>query len=145
MDKKENKAVANVDAIVNLIISRGWSRTYFSKTLMGKNHGWLTDLKRKGCIVFLEDAAKICILLKTTPEEILMHEGKNEEETQKCKEDIELVRELVEKQKEAPAEKGEGLTDTQKTAIDFVLSLPTEKLKKFIKLAQAVFEDEQHD
>lgn len=145
MDKKENKAVANVDAIVNLIISRGWSRTYFSKTLMGKNHGWLTDLKRKGCIVFLEDAAKICILLKTTPEEILMHEGKNEEETQKCKEDIELVRELVEKQKEAPAEKGEGLTDTQKTAIDFVLSLPPEKLKKFIKLAQAVFEDEQHD
>lgn len=74
-----------------------------------------------------------------------MHEGKNEEETQKCKEDIELVRELVEKQKEAPAEKGEGLTDTQKTAIDFVLSLPPEKLKKFIKLAQAVFEDEQHD
>lgn len=145
MDKKENKAVANVDAIVNLIISRGWSRTYFPKTLMGKNHGWLTDLKRKGCIVFLEDAAKICILLKTTPEEILMHEGKNEEETQKCKEDIELVRELVEKQKEAPAEKGEGLTDTQKTAIDFVLSLPPEKLKKFIKLAQAVFEDEQHD
>ena len=145
MDKKENKAVANVDAIVNLIISRGWSRTYFSKTLMGKNHGWLTDLKRKGCIVFLEDAAKICILLKTTPEEILMHEGKNEEETQKCKEDIELVRELVEKQKEAPAEKGEGLTDTKKTAIDFVLSLPPEKLKKFIKLAQAVFEDEQHD
>jgi hypothetical protein len=145
VDKKENKAVANVDAIVNLIISRGWSRTYFSKTLMGKNHGWLTDLKRKGCIVFLEDAAKICILLKTTPEEILMHEGKNEEETQKCKEDIELVRELVEKQKEAPAEKGEGLTDTQKTAIDFVLSLPPEKLKKFIKLAQAVFEDEQHD
>lgn len=145
VDKKENKAVANVDAIVNLIISRGWSRTYFSKTLMGKNHGWLTDLKRKGCIVFLEDAAKICILLKTTPEEILMHEGKNEEETQKCKEDIELVRELVEKQKEAPAEKGEGLTDTQKAAIDFVLSLPPEKLKKFIKLAQAVFEDEQHD
>ena len=145
MDKKENKAVANVDAIVNLIISRGWSRTYFSKTLMGENHGWLTDLKRKGCIVFLEDAAKICILLKTTPEEILMHEGKNEEETQKCKEDIELVRELVEKQKEAPAEKGEGLTDTQKTAIDFVLSLPPEKLKKFIKRAQAVFEDEQHD
>lgn len=108
MDKKENKAVANVDAIVNLIISRGWSRTYFSKTLMGKNHGWLTDLKRKGCIVFLEDAAKICILLNSTPEEILMHDGKDEKETQKCKKDIELVRELVEKQKEAPAAKGEG-------------------------------------
>ncbi len=141
MDKKENKAVANVDAIVNLIISRGWSRTYFSKTLMGKNHGWLTDLKRKGCIVFLEDAAKICILLKTTPEEILMHEGKNEEETQKCKEDIELVRELVEKQKEAPAEKGEGISAAKKSlllAIDDLTDEQCEKLLPIVLSAKSV-------
>ncbi len=128
VDKKENKAVANVDAILNLIISRGWSRTYFSKTLMGKNHGWLTDLKRKGCIVFLEDAAKICILLKTTPEEILMHEGKNEEETQKCKDNIELVRELVEAQKKRSAENGEAqyteLTDKEKQILTLFRQIP---------------------
>ena len=90
----------------------------------------------------------MCLVLVKTPEEILLHEGKDEKETAKCQKDIELVRKLLEKEKgikKAPADEGEGLTDTQKAAIDFVLALPPEKLRKFIKLAQAVFEDEQHD
>ena len=38
----------------------------------------------------------MCILLKTTPDDILLHEGKTPEETAKCLEDIETVRKLVE-------------------------------------------------
>lgn len=43
-----------------------------------------------------EEAARMCILLETTPEEILLREGETDEETAKCLEDIQRVKELVE-------------------------------------------------
>lgn len=61
-----------------------------------------------------EEAAKMCLLLQTTPEEILLHSGPTEEKTQKCLEDIEEVKRLIEVErgknakKEAPAEVGGG-------------------------------------
>ena len=58
-----------------------------------------------------EEAARMCILLETTPEEILLHEGKNKTETDKYQEDIKLVRELIEREmemKRAPAQMDEG-------------------------------------
>lgn len=115
---------------------------------IGKHNRWVSEVKRGRNLPSPEEAARMCILLNTTPEEILLHEGKDEKETAKCQKDIELVRKLLEKEKgikETPDPKIEGVTDTQKAAIDFVLTLPPEKLRKFIKLAQAVFEDEQHD
>lgn len=45
--------------------------------------------------------------------------------------------------KKAPAAEGEGYTDLQKAAIQFVLSLPPEKLERFIKMGRAAFEEEQ--
>lgn len=45
--------------------------------------------------------------------------------------------------KEAPATEGEGYTDLQKAAIQFVLSLPPEKLERFIKMGRAAFEEGQ--
>ena len=45
--------------------------------------------------------------------------------------------------KEAPATEGEGYTELQKAAIQFVLSLPPEKLAMFLKMGRAAFEDEQ--
>lgn len=45
--------------------------------------------------------------------------------------------------KEAPATEGEGYTDLQKAAIQFVLSLPPEKLERFIKMGRAAFEEAQ--
>lgn len=45
--------------------------------------------------------------------------------------------------KEAPATEGEGYTDLQKAAIQFVLSLPPEKLERFIKMGRAAFEEDQ--
>lgn len=45
--------------------------------------------------------------------------------------------------KEAPATEGEGYTDLQKAAIQFVLSLPPDKLERFIKMGRAAFEEDQ--
>lgn len=43
----------------------------------------------------------------------------------------------------APATEGEGYTDLQKAAIQFVLSLPPEKLERFIKMGRAAFEEDK--
>ena len=43
----------------------------------------------------------------------------------------------------APAAEGEGYTDLQKAAIQFVLSLPPEKLERFIKMGRAAFEEDK--
>lgn len=45
--------------------------------------------------------------------------------------------------KKAFATEGEGYTDLQKAAIQFVLSLPPEKLERFIKMGRAAFEEDQ--
>ena len=45
--------------------------------------------------------------------------------------------------KEAPATEGEGYTELQKAAIQFVLSLPPEKLERFIKMGRAAFEEDK--
>lgn len=51
-----------------------------------------------------EEAAQMCLLLNTTPEEILLGVGDTEEETAKLQADIALVRQLVEQKsnKKAP-------------------------------------------
>lgn len=45
--------------------------------------------------------------------------------------------------KKAHATEGEDYTELQKAAIQFVLSLPPEKLERFIKMGRAAFEEEQ--
>ena len=45
--------------------------------------------------------------------------------------------------KKAPATEGEDYTDLQKAAIQFVLSLPPEKLERFVKMGRAAFEEEK--
>ena len=64
----------------------------------------------------------MCILLKTTPDDILLHEGKTPEETAKCLEDIETVRKLVEAEgvKEAPDPKIEGVSAEAQEILDYI-------------------------
>lgn len=45
--------------------------------------------------------------------------------------------------KKSSATEGEGYTDLQKAGIQFVLSLPPEKLERFIKMGRAAFEEDQ--
>lgn len=49
----------------------------------------------------------------------------------------------IEGAKKAPATEGEGYTELQKAGIQFVLSLPPEKLERFIKMGRAAFEEDQ--
>lgn len=50
---------------------------------------WVSDLKRGRNLPSPEEAARMCVLLQTTPEEILVEEA-----------DIELVRSLIERERE---------------------------------------------
>lgn len=45
----------------------------------------------------------------------------------------------------APNFNVEGWTDLQKAAIQFVLSLPPEKLEVFLKMGRAAFEEKDHE
>lgn len=45
--------------------------------------------------------------------------------------------------KETPDPKIEGYSELQKAAIQFVLSLPPDKLERFVKMGRAAFEEEK--
>ncbi len=122
------------------------SEAAFSRKF-GKNNRWVSDLRRgkNTNLPSKELAVQMCLTLNVSPDDILLHDGKTPEETAKCLKDIETVRKLVEAEgiKEAPATEGEGYTELQKAAIQFVLSLPPEKLERFIKMGRAAFEEDQ--
>lgn len=109
---------------------------------MGRAHNWVTDWNRRDKngkpspknLPSPEEAARMCILLKTTPEEILLHEGETDEETAKCLEDIQRVKELVAelRKEEAPDPKIEGISAERKALLDIVYSLTDEQCRKLL-------------
>lgn len=115
-----NTVLINVPFVESLIDSKGWSNGYFGAKIMGKSRGWVAEWKRKKDgesapknLPTYEEAAKICIVFNASPDDILLHEGKDAKETAKCLEDIETVRKLVEAEgtKKAPATEGGGEKD----------------------------------
>lgn len=90
------------------------SEAAFSRKF-GKNNRWVSDLRRgkNTNLPSKELAVQMCLTLNVSPDDILLHEGKTQEETAKCLEDIETVRKLVEAEgaKKAPATEGEGEKD----------------------------------
>lgn len=117
MPKKINSVLLN-KSIVNLISDfckrNDISKAAFSRKF-GKNNRWISDLRRGKNLSLpdAEEAARMCILLKTTPEEILLHEGETEKETAKCLEDIQRVKELVaelQKEEVVPTTTGSPIT-----------------------------------
>ena len=102
----------NVDAILKMVASNSWSAASFSK-MIGKHKRWLSEVKRGNNLPSPEEAARMCILLETTPEEILLHEGETDEDTAKCLEDIRRVKELVaelQKEEVVPTTTGSPIT-----------------------------------
>lgn len=145
---KRTTVKVDIDRIEIIIKANGWRNSYFAEVIMKKQRGWVSEWKRGKNFPSPEEAARMCILLKTTPDDILLHEGKTQEETAKCLEDIETVRKLVEAERvkeNAPNFNVEGWTDLQKAAIQFVLSLPPEKLEVFLKMGRAAFEEKDHE
>lgn len=71
------------------------SNVVFCEAMGFINRGsWVSDLRRGKNLPSPEEAARMCVLLQTTPEEILLE-----------KDDIELVRGLLEQEKEKNAKK----------------------------------------
>ncbi len=103
----------DIERIEIIIKANGWRNSYFAEVIMKKQRGWVSEWKRGKNFPSPKEAAQMCILLKTTPDDILLHEGKTPEETAKCLKDIETVRKLVEAEgtKKAPATEGEGEKD----------------------------------
>lgn len=79
----------NIEEVNSLVEGKGWSKAYFSETVMKKSRGWITEWKRAKNFPTPEEAARMCAMLQTTPEEILTEQA-----------DIELVRGLLEQERE---------------------------------------------
>lgn len=83
-----------------------------------------------------EEAAKMCILLETTPEVILLNKGATEAETAELQADIALVRDLLDQQrtKKAPTETSERdeLCPTAERIVDILKVAPQAELDKIL-------------
>lgn len=122
------------------------SEAAFSRKF-GKNNRWVSDLRRgkNTNLPSKELAVQMCLTLNVSPDDILLHEGKTQDETKKCLEDIETVRKLVEAEgiKEAldPKTEGEGLSAAKKAllvAIDDLSDAQCEKLLPIVLSAKQV-------
>lgn len=144
---KRDTVNLDCDKIDILRKANQWNQSAFSRKV-GKYSSWYSEVLRGKNLPSPKEAAHICIVFNVTPDEILLHEGSTPEETAKCLEDIETVRKLVEAErakKSAHNFNVEGWTDLQKAAIQFVLSLPPEKLEVFLKMGRAAFEEKEHE
>lgn len=103
MPKIVKKVDVNLEIVSQKIALNFRNRTAFCEA-MGEPPYWVTDLNRKKAVITPEKAAQMCLLLHTTPEEILLGVGDTEDETAKLQADIALVRQLVEQKsvKKAP-------------------------------------------
>lgn len=107
---KRKTVNVNTDKIIFLAEANEWNKAAFARKV-GKHSRWFSEVARGRNLPSPDEAAAICLLLHTPPEEILLTEGETEKETAQYQEDIALVHELMEKMqggKEAPAAKGEG-------------------------------------
>lgn len=110
---KRDVVFINYEKIVFLIKKIYRNNTIFCEELnkkMGttRTTKWVSEWKRNSNLPSPKEAAVICILLKTTPDEILLREGETPEETEKCLEDIETVRKLVEAESSTPDSEAES-------------------------------------
>lgn len=132
---KRDTVQPNVDSIAEKVSAKSWSEASFSK-MIGKHKRWLSEVRRGKNLPSPEEAARICQLLKATPDEILLREGETPEATAKCLENIETVRKLVEAEgiKETPDPKIEGLSKAKKALLGAIDDLTDEQCEKLLPI-----------
>ena len=135
----------NLEVVLPLIKEKCRSNVVFCEK-MGRptQKTWVTDWNRKDengnpkpkNPPSPEEAAKMCILLKTTPEVILLNKGATEEETAELQADIALVRALLDQQgaKKAPTETSEreSISPAKQALLDAIDSLSDEQCEKLL-------------
>lgn len=110
---KRKTVNVNTDKIIFLAEANEWNKAAFARKV-GKHSRWLSEVARGRNLPSPEEAAQMCLLLHTNPEEILLAEGETAEETAQRQEDIALVQGLLKEMQEAKkatAAKGEGYDD----------------------------------
>lgn len=117
----------NIEEVNSLVEGKGWSKAYFSETVMKKSRGWITEWKRAKNFPSPEEAVRMCVMLQTTPEEILTEQA-----------DIELVRGLLEQEREKgikkdPIPKDGAVSPAVQEILDFLDSASGEELADVIK------------
>ena len=127
MAKRETVTI-DVAKVIDLGSSNGWGAATVARKI-GKHPRWLSEIKRDRNLPSPEEAAQMCVLLQTTPEEILVKP-----------EDIALVNSLLEQEKgikKQPAANSDepdkkALLDIVKSSDDeaFLLSVLQEVSKK---------------
>lgn len=95
---KRETVTPNLPVLLPLIKKKCRSNVVFTKEIRGKDKsGWVTEWSRGSNYPSPEEAARMCVLLQTTPEEILTEQA-----------DIELVRRLLEQEREKSIKKAPG-------------------------------------
>lgn len=116
---------------------------------VGQYNRWVSDLKRGRNKIKKEVAVRVCLLLQTTPEEILLHSGPTEKETQKCLEDIEEVKRLIEEERgrnieKAPADKS-GSQSEEEFMMLFQQLSPEEQANEIAYLRERIAREAAKD
>lgn len=83
----------NMDKLHLYVSESGWSNAAFARKV-GKHDRWLSEMARGRNFPSPEEAARMCVLLQTTPEEILVEQA-----------DIDLVNGLLAQEREKSAKK----------------------------------------
>ena len=144
---KRDTVNVNCDNVLALIRANEWSNAAFSRKV-GKYSSWFGEVLRGNNLPSPQEAAQMCVLLQTTPDEILLHQGETEEETAKCQKDIALVRDLLDQQrtKKAPTEISERDVITQEDWEKQAENWTTEQLDNAIwKLFQIKMKKEKRE
>lgn len=132
MPKRRTVSV-NVPVVREKIKSTCRSNVVFCEK-MGRStqKTWVTEWGRNHNLPSPEEAARMCVLLQTTPEEILLEQD-----------DIELVRGLLEQEKEKNSKKESApkrseLSIGQLELIELSSKMSDEELRKFIAAMKAM-------
>lgn len=131
------RKIVKVDCeqILPRIRKNEWSNAAFSRKV-GRYETWLGEVLRGKNLPSPEEAARMCLLLHAEPEEIMLSTGETEEETAKLQADIEMVRKLLDGQKEKqPTTFGE-LSGPKKAILDLVMPLSDEDAEMVLQIAQ---------
>lgn len=128
---KRDTVNVNCERVLSFMKKNEWTRAAFSRKV-GKYSSWFAEVSRGNNLPSPEEAARMCILLQTTPEEIL---------TEKA--DIELVRGLLEQEREKgikkePAPKKSELSIGQLELIELSSKMSDDELRKFIAAMKAM-------
>lgn len=146
MPKRDCVAI-DYKKIIVLIKKKYRSATVFCEALnealgIERSTKLVSEWKRDRNFPPAKEAAVICLLLQTTPEEILLHSGPTEEETQKCLEDIEEVKRLIEVERgrnieKAPADKS-GSQSEEEFMMLFQQLSPEEQVNEIAYLRERI-------